>query len=564
LHQPSQTPRLDAAHVLSVSLMATGAAVSLWFGGPAALVYVSLYLLALLPGLPLGWRLFGRAHPAGWVSGALIGYGLTSLALWVPVRLGVPHAASFSASWLAVLALAWLAVRRRDPLVEWPAFTRRDAVVWLLVLHLVLAFLALPFGKAGARDATGRQYYRAYFTADFIWHAALTQEVARFDWPPRNPYFGADPIHYYWTYYLVPAVLSGPADRPLLPVESALKLNATGQALLMFSLVFFAALTACGRAAPAAAASIVALVAPSYEGLYKTIQLLRRGAPLDALRDMNIDAISAWDFRGLRIDGLVRSMWYTPQHATSFALGLVAVLVASRMTGATRWPAFLLTGVALGLSVAMNPLLGAAFCAIYGLTLLADVAARRMSAAQVLQQVLAVAPVGLALAWCFANQMAGSTEGHLFFGWLHDTRAPVLTLFLSLGGLLLPALLGCIPWRTVPGRPALPAVPALVVGLGLLFFVSLSDRSWVGFRAGNILQVTLPMLAARGFAGLLDVAGARVLGVILAALLLSGAPTTLIDAYNAQDIANLRQGPGFKWTLVLSPAQQAGFEWVRR
>ena len=112
-----------------------------------------------------------------------------------------------------------------------------------------------------------------------------------------------------------------------------------------------------------------------------------------------------------------------------------------------------------------------------------------------------------------------------------------------------------------PGEPALPGT---FVGLGLLYFVSLTDRSWVGFRAGNILQVMLPMLAARGFAGLGGAGGRRALAPLVLALVLAGAPTTLIDFYNAQDIGNLRQGPGFKWTLVLSPAQQAAFEWIRR
>jgi hypothetical protein len=448
--------------------------------------------------------------------------------------------------------------------VELPPFERRDWAALLLVLLLVTAFLSLPFGRVGEQDASGRRAYRAYFTADFIWHTALTQEIARLEYPPRNPYFARDPLHYYWTYYIVPAVLSGPLDRPLVGVEAALKLNATGQGLLTFALLFVVTWSACGaRRVPAALASVVALMAPSYEGIYKVVQFAQRGIAVDALRDLNIDAIAAWEFRGLRIDGLVRSMWYTPQHETSFALGLVAVLVATRMTAATRWPAYLLTGIALGLSVAMNPLLGAAFCAVYGATALVDVAARRVPPRGVLPHAWSVVPVGLALAWCIANQMGGSTEGHLFFGWLPETRAPLLTLFLSLGGLLIPAAIGALPNRRLPFRPALPAVPGLVVGLGLLYFVSLSDRSWVGFRAGNILQVTLPILAARGFALLADLGGRALLAPAFAVLLATGAPTTLIDAFNAQDVENERMGPGFKWTLVLTPAQSAAYEWIR-
>ena len=43
-----------------------------------------------------------------------------------------------------------------------------------------------------------------------------------------------------------------------------------------------------------------------------------------ALRDINIDAITAWHFQGLRLDGLPRCLWYVPQHSMSYALGLIA------------------------------------------------------------------------------------------------------------------------------------------------------------------------------------------------------------------------------------------------
>jgi hypothetical protein len=46
-------------------------------------------------------------------------------------------------------------------------------------------------------------------------------------------------------------------------------------------------------------------------------------------------------------------------------------------------------------------------------------------------------------------------------------------------------------------------------------------------------------------------------------ILAAGLPTTLIDTYNAQDISNRRQGPGFHWTLPVTRAQQEAFAWVR-
>jgi uncharacterized membrane protein len=41
-------------------------------------------------------------------------------------------------------------------------------------------------------------------------------------------------------------------------------------------------------------------------------------------------------------------------------------------------------------------------------------------------------------------------------------------------------------------------------------------------------------------------------------------PTVAIDVYNAQDIANPHQGPGFPWTLVLSPHERQALDWLRR
>jgi hypothetical protein len=559
-------PRVQAPAVLGATLSAVLLGLVFWCGGARGAAYFALYLLALLPGLPIGWRLFGRDQPAGWIAGALIGYSLTALAFWLPIRFGAARPSSFLMAWLATGVVLWLILRRGgEPLVPLPRFTRRDAAAGLLVMHLVVGFLALPFGRLGTIDESGTRYYRAYFTADFVWHTALTQELARFDSPPRNPFFARDPVHYYYTYFLVPAVLSGPMRAPLVSVETALKINAIGTAMLMFSLVFLAAWSVSGRSGIAATASLLALVAPSFEGLYGIGEYLRRGIPPTRLTDVNIDALTAWDFHGLRIDGLVRSMWYTPQHTTSFALGLIAVIVSIRLPARARPLAYLLTGLALGLSVTMNPLLGAAFCAIYGATVIVDIATRRLPPVALFEQPLTIVPVLLGLWWCFASGMGDTAGSHLSFGWLYDAKnSPALTLFLSLGGLLIPAALGCLRWRHLEFRPVVPALAGVIVGLCLLYLVWLTDRSWVGFRAGNVLQVTLPLLAARGLAGLWD-SGRRSLATMgVATLLLTASPTTLIDTYNAQDITNLRMGPGFPWTITLSPAQQAGCDWIRK
>ena len=59
-------------------------------------------------------------------------------------------------------------------------------------LSRTLALAVPPFARVGERDATGNRYYRAYFTADFVWHTALTAELAKYTMPPRNPYLAAE------------------------------------------------------------------------------------------------------------------------------------------------------------------------------------------------------------------------------------------------------------------------------------------------------------------------------------------------------------------------------------
>jgi hypothetical protein len=482
----------------------------------------------------------------------------------VPIRLGVPYRLVFLLAWILLTGATWrITPRGRLPLVTLPEWTAKDAVAWLLVVHLALALVAVPLGRVGERGQAGTRYYRAYFTADFVWHTALTQELAKFQQPFTNPYLAPEPIHYYWVYFLVPAVMTGPERAALISTEAALKINATGTAVLLFSALFFAAWAACGRSVAAAVASALALLAPSLEGLYTIIDYSRRGLPMDGLRELNIDAVTAWSFRGLRIDGLIRSMWYTPQHATSMALGLASVIAASRLAAPTRTTS-LLIGTLLGLSVVMNPFLGAAFCAIYALTIGFDLVSGRIGFKTLLEQTVTVIPVVAGLAFCLLNGMSEGAGGAITFGWKFDARnAPVVTFLLSFGGIAGFALLGLWPWRTPAWRFAAPGIAGLIVGVFLMYFVTLTDRAWVGFRAGNILLTTMPMLVARGFAGLAAAGWARVAAAAAVLGALAGAPTTLIDAYNAQDIANQRMGPGFLWTIPISRAQQAGFTWLR-
>jgi hypothetical protein len=529
--------------------------VAVIIAGPWALAYLAIYVLATLPGIPIGGTLFGRHHPAAWISGALMGYGLTCVAFWTVLALRVPSLGAFVVAWAAMVALSWgssrALVRRAAtppaaiPLPGWSGAEARALVLLLLIVPAVFLF---PYKNLGARDEQGNRLYRAYFTADFIWHTALTAELTKYDMPPINPYLGDRTIHYYWTYFLVPAVVAHEGPDGLRDVQTVLKVNALCSGMLFIAALILATWTASFSAAGTALAVIIAVLAASAEGIYAVWDLIARGRPLDGLTNLNIDAMSAWEFSGLRIDGLVRSMWYNPQHSMSAALGLVAMPVAGLGGVTAPLSAIGVAGLALALSTTFNPLIGGLLSLIYGLVILAD-AVRSRQLTPVLHHAIAAGCVALAVVWCIGNDMVEGAAGAMVYGFGGYARnAPVATLMISLGPLLIPALLALWPPSQLPRR-TWPALAGTVAGLLIFYFVRLSvDAAYIGFRAGQILQLSLPGLAALFFARLWMVRSGRALAIALARVTRGGLPTTLIDSFNAQDIHNLRMGPaGGRW-----------------
>lgn len=529
------------------------------------LLYTLLFLAAGLAGLPAGWRLFGRRHPAGWVAGALLGYAFTAFGIWVVIRAGWPSASAFLLAWAVITCGMWLTLsRRRHPLIELAPWRRADTIAYGLVLLLTILVSAPPFLKLGSYDRAGNRYYRAYFTADFVWHTALTAEVGKFSMPPRNPFLRNRAIHYYWAYFLVPAAISSTGPAPLRDVERCLKLNAFLAGLLFISSIFMSVRAAVPSAAAVGISVALALVASSAEGITETLRLWREGVPLSALRETNIDAITAWRWRGYRVDGLQRAIWYNPQHSLSAALGLIG-LGAAAAGGATTLGAGLLVGTALGASVAMNPFVGAMFSMAFGLGALVHAAHTPAPLRRILCSATAVLPVAAALAWCTANEMVEGAGGALDFGFHSISRHfPIVTLFLSLGPALLPALAGLLVPLRFPFAPIAPAAGLAAASVFLMYYVRISvDEYWMGFRTGHLLLVSLPALAARFFAWAMQ--SARGIGyAMIVVVLVAGAPTLLIDAYNAQDLENFAMSPGgFPWTRKVTPDEQAAWRWIR-
>ena len=559
---PRAAPRpiLSSLLWLAVGCLALLVLALAWsLGGVAGWLYLLVYALATVPGLPIGFALFGRRHAAGWIGGALVGYALTAFSMWLPVQLHAPGLLPSLAAWVVATTLSFVAFRRPDPLVALPPWTGRDSLALTLVIVAVPIIVWLPFERIGAIDAEGNRRYRAYFTADFLWHVALTAELSRMDSPPRNPYLSSQPLHYYWTYFVVPAVFNRTG---VLPLASSLAINALCAGMLFVSAIFIFAWCTVPRAGPAAAGTLLALLAASAEGLHAMWVLWQQGQPLDGLRHLNIDAITAWFLRGLTVDGLPRSLWYTPQHAAACALSLVALMVPAY--AAPRRPLTgMLGGVALGLALVCSPFIGGAFSLVYGLSALWVAARSRGHAVgKLLTLAPAAVPVAAALGWCIVSGTFEGAGGAVAFGPSRLAMvAPFMVPALALGPLLVVAIPGLILGRSFH---IAPAAAATMVGFSLFYLVTLTaEPIWIGWRAGQILLVALPGLAA----ATIHVLSRRGLAVLTRSVLIlvfcAGLPTAAIDLHNAQDTSNAAMGPGFRWTVVVNRDTQAALDWIR-
>jgi hypothetical protein len=528
------------------------------------LLYAMVYAAAIAPGVLLGRRLIGRYHPAGWIIGGALGYGTTQLALWLPIYLHLPSLFTFVAAWAIQAAALWIIGRRiNSPILSLADTGVAELKALVLILLLTAVVIAVPYRNLGRADSTGTRYYRAYFTADFFWHTALAAELGRYSTPPRDPYMARREMHYYWTYFLLPAVVAHESAAPLDHVQRALKVNAGLSALLVIGMLYVFTRTAVPRASVAAAAVAIGLVATSAEGAFVLQQLWRAGRPLAALTEMNIDAISNWQFGGLRIDDLPRGLWYNPQHSFACALGLIAAVVAAAGGAKSSGRAVWLAGVALGLSTCFNPFVGAVFSAIYGVSIILEALRYPGAIRTVRQHALTAIPVIAAVVWCGLNKVAGGAGSAVHFGFGGSAaQNTLLALVLSTGPVLIPAAAGLWRWESLPAQPARVALVGVVLALLLMHLMTLSESSWVGFRTGQVLLLMLPLLFARFLSGLTRF-GSRLAFGLCAAVVALGLPTTIIDTYNAQDIGNRALGPGFRWTVPVTAAQQAAFAWVQ-
>ncbi|MGE3474018.1 MAG: hypothetical protein AB7O28_27000, partial [Vicinamibacterales bacterium] len=533
-----------------------------------ALLAVVSHVLLAAPGVLAVLAIAPRNWLAAAAFGPMIGFGLSTTAMLGWWALGARGAWLFVAGPVTAAILAWPVRRLRD---RWalPQPSHGDLAALMVVLLLVPLVVARPFSRVGEQRPEGT-VYRAYFTADYVWRRAVVSEVAKGEFPPRNPYYVNDTLHYYWVGHL-PDAIEHRALKDAIGLDPLL----LGSSIVIDA-AFVAAVYGLARfAAPApwsAAAGVFwVFLLSSFEGTAGLWEHWRKGAPLTLLRYFNVDAVVRWLYGGMPIDGLHRILWYQPHHATAYALGAIGLFAVVRRRRLQDPEVFFAAGVLFGLTALVSTFVAVMFLAAAALVEVVTTLRHRAWWAAVVNAAWAALPVALAAAAATALQYVDNQPGglgviRLGLNSLAVTR-PVLSTFVSAGPVLLVAAGGAwAAWRQ-RRRDVLPFAAVVFTSVFIYFYVDVRDHQdvYVGWRVGHVVFMALVPLVALGLAELRRWTGAwSALGWTgLAAIGVFAAPMFLIDAFNTQDVTNQEPGPGFDWTMVLTPPEVEGLGWIR-
>ncbi|MFM8535821.1 MAG: hypothetical protein ACKOEC_19910 [Acidimicrobiia bacterium] len=537
-----------------------------WWG---ALLSIAVLLWFAFPGVLVARRLTqsttNRFH---WLLGPVWGVVCSTLGLLVWWLLG------FQKAWILIAAPwpLWLLLccplEKAGVLLPFPQLERRDVLALSFVLLIVPVVASMPYHHVAAPTEDGGTAYRAYFTADFVWAMTVVSEVSKGEVPPQNPFLRDSALPYYWLAHFLSAVEYRMFDPLGLSVEEVTLAGSVGFSVL-FLLFLFGLMRAFG-ASPVASALACGLVflANSFEVADRLWVWRNDPALVDALKSINVDAVTRWFYSGMPVDGLHRMILYQPHHLSGYARGLAALLIGARATDVARPFVALTAGLLLGASLLFSSvtaiIVGVAVAVVYAVRLLRPWQWR----AAIVCAALGAAPVLLAVMVSNALRYVAPVEGPMVIVGPNPVALAhwPYALLLSFGPLLILGALGAV----VGWRRRLQAWPIGVLALVALLFYFLTDvpdmqHVWVGWRAGHLLFIasavfTALLLTAIGRAGPPRLA----MGVAVALVAAPAVPTTVVDLYNAQDITNREDGPTFPWTLVLTRSETEALDWVKR
>ena len=564
---------LSRQTVAAVAALAAAFLATLYALGPLHWGVILVVVLAwfALPGVLLARWLY-RSQPGGGAAALLAGpgwgYVLSTLGLLVLWASGVRSIVVLLAAPILGVIFA-LPARRLGGAFSLPRFTRADLAACALVLLAVPIIVGRPFAHVGIDLPEGRAY-RAYFTADFVWGVAVVAELAKGDMPPQNPYHLDDPLRYYWLMHLLPGVEHRAfGDSPT--ADQLLLVNAFWSALVFCAFLYFFVRHFVAAPWAAALACIFVLFCSSFEGLERIWWHWSRNEPvLPHLRMLNIDAVTGWIARygGMKVDGLHRLLLYQPQHQTAYLLGVSAVLLVHQARDLSRIGLYAIVGAFLAAAMLVSSFVSLMLAGMAAAYVAWRIITERQWRIIVPGAITAAIPMAGALA--LANLLGYvDTGGELIRFGLNSlaTHNASIVIFLNMGPVLLCAALAIVlAARAGTLSRLVPLAFMLAMCVTFYFMLDLPDsNNSVGWHSTKVAFVVLTPLVGYAFQELwatprlIRWVAVTAVGVIAVAAL----PTVAVDLYNTQDIWNRGRGPAYRWTVLLTPGELQGLEWIK-
>jgi hypothetical protein len=279
---------------------------------------------------------------------------------------------------------------------------------------------------------------------------------------------------------------------------------------------------------------------------------LRAGLGVESWTQVNLDAFSRWVLGLVSLDGLHRSILYTPQHLFSYSLLVLLIVLVTRGEPRDRRTAVLagaLLGGMAGTSIVTAMLAGPWLLLVIGLR---SASLRRF----VELSIWTAVPALVLLAWYVVLGFFGDAGGVLALRSPRLMELPAV-LLIEAGALFFLLMLRIGKKRLERRDFELLALSAASLAAVLLLDIEGYEGVWMAWRAGSVLLVTLALLAVPAFGGRI--------GLAHAAVLLPALATSVLDVFNAQDITNRSLSPGeFRWTTVVSGDEWEALAWIRR
>jgi hypothetical protein len=536
---------------------------------PAAAALVAAAVWMALGGVVLVRAALPADESAGlvaWLVGPALGFSLSVFGAFVVWAAGVQ-------GWLALVLGPWptllIAVAARrfgGPTLRLPTFDRRDWSAVALALVVVPLVTLGPYANV-RRDVGDGEAYRAYFTADFVWAITVTSEIAKGDVPPRNPFLGEQPLRYYWLAHF----LSGAVYRNVAAwgVRHEQVVLVNGVLFSAAAVGFIYALARLAGAGPWWSLLAVALgfLANSYEGADMIRAIVERGQPWTELKNVNIDAVTRWFYKGMPVDGLQRMLLYQPHHFAGYVAALAALWLVGLAEDVTETSVALWAGVLLALALLFSTFTAIVVGCAVGLLFIVRLTQQRRWSGVLACAVLGAVPIGVGVAVTGALGYSDQRYGFLLEFGLNPVAIQHLgrVLFLNFGPLVFGGLATLIRWRWASAEGA-SATALVVTAFAFYFFSNVPDSGdvWVGWRSGHLLLIAFAVMSASALADVWRVAWSRTLVAVTAAVaIVLALPTVAIDVFNARDVDNRDMGADFPWTLVITPLEREALDWIR-